>query len=89
MIHAEKQAHYRAGKARANEDSSGQIPFDRKIPIQIVTSKSYMTVDDPNTRGMTVVNGLNDKGQLVGFYLDAAGNTDGMLLQVTGEHHGA
>jgi hypothetical protein len=27
------------------------------------------------------VNGLNNRGQLVGFFLDAAGNTDGMLLQ--------
>jgi hypothetical protein len=32
---------------------------------------------------MTVVNGINDKGQLVGFYLDAAGNTDGMPVQVS------
>jgi hypothetical protein len=36
---------------------------------------------------MTVVNGLNDKGQLVGFFLDAAGNTDGMLVQVNPPHH--
>jgi hypothetical protein len=33
---------------------------------------------------MTVANGINDKGQVVGFYLDPAGNTDGMLVQV---HH--
>jgi len=38
-------------------------------------------IDDPNAAGMTVVNGLNDHGQLVGFYLDSAGNTDGMLVQ--------
>jgi hypothetical protein len=29
----------------------------------------------------TVVNGVNDQGQLVGLYLDDAGNTDGMLAQ--------
>jgi len=28
---------------------------------------------------MTVVNGINDKGQLVGFYLDAKGHTDGFV----------
>jgi hypothetical protein len=28
---------------------------------------------------MTVVNGINDLGQLVGFYLDNAGNTDGLV----------
>jgi hypothetical protein len=27
------------------------------------------------------VNGVNDQGQLVGFYLRDAGNTDGMLAQ--------
>jgi hypothetical protein len=27
----------------------------------------------------TTLNGLNDRGQLVGFYTDAAGNTDGLL----------
>ena len=56
-------------------------------------SRSYATIDDPNgvkgPTAMTVVNGLNDKGQLVGFYLDAAGNTDGMLVQVSGQHHGS
>jgi Cu/Zn superoxide dismutase len=36
-------------------------------------------VDDPNGVGATTVNGVNDKGDLVGFYTDAAGNTDGML----------
>jgi probable HAF family extracellular repeat protein len=53
------------------------------------SNKSYTTINDPNTAksgptSMTVVNGINDKGQLVGFYLDAAGNNDGMLVQVSG-----
>jgi len=43
----------------------------------------YTMIDDPNgmrgNNAMTVVNGVNDLGQLVGFYLDNAGNTDGML----------
>ena len=33
----------------------------------------------PNGVGSTVVNGINGAGDLVGFYTDAAGNTDGML----------
>jgi hypothetical protein len=50
--------------------------------------KSYTTINDPNTAktgpaSLTVVNGINDKGNLVGFYLDAAGNTDGMLVHVS------
>ena len=43
----------------------------------------YITIDDPNAAtgsgSMTVANGINDKGQIVGFYLDPNGNTDGML----------
>jgi hypothetical protein len=27
----------------------------------------------------TIINGVNNSGDLVGFYTDAAGNTDGML----------
>ncbi len=40
----------------------------------------WHSIDDPNGIGSTLVNGLNDKGDLVGFYTDAAGNTDGMLV---------
>jgi hypothetical protein len=39
----------------------------------------FQTVDDPNGVGTTTVNGVNDRGDLVGFYVDSAGNTDGML----------
>jgi hypothetical protein len=39
----------------------------------------WQRIDDPNGIGSTVVNGINGAGDLVGFYTDAAGNTDGML----------
>jgi hypothetical protein len=39
----------------------------------------FRTVDDPHGIGTTTINGVNDFGQLVGFYVDAAGNTDGFL----------
>jgi hypothetical protein len=39
----------------------------------------FRTVDDPHGVGTTTVNGVNDSGDLVGFYVDSAGNTDGML----------
>lgn len=39
----------------------------------------FTTVDDPNGIGGTTVNGLNNAGDLVGFYTDAAGNVDGLL----------
>lgn len=37
------------------------------------------TVDDPDGAGTTTINGVNDFGQLAGFYVDRAGNTDGFL----------
>jgi hypothetical protein len=41
--------------------------------------RGFQTVDDPHGLGTTTVNGVNDAGDLVGFYEDSAGNTDGML----------
>jgi hypothetical protein len=45
---------------------------------------SFQTVDDPNGIGTTIINGVNDKGDLVGFYTDTLGNTDGFLAQPAG-----
>src|SRR5580704_6794810 len=39
----------------------------------------FSTVDDPNGIGTTTINGVNDLGQVVGFYVDANGNTDGFV----------
>jgi CHRD domain len=39
----------------------------------------FKQVDDPSGVGATTVNGVNDAGVLVGFYIDASGNTHGML----------
>ena len=40
----------------------------------------FRTVNDPHGRGATTLNGINDAGDLVGFYTDAKGNTDGLLV---------
>jgi len=49
----------------------------------------FTTLDDPNASGSTIFNGLNDKGDIVGFYTDAAGNTHGLLATLQGVHmHG-
>jgi hypothetical protein len=39
----------------------------------------FTVINDPHGVGTTTVNGVNDRGQLVGFYVDANGNTDGFL----------
>jgi len=46
-----------------------------------LTMAKWRSVDDPNGIGTTVISGLNDMGQYVGFYTDAAGDTDGFLAQ--------
>ncbi len=40
---------------------------------------SFHSVDDPHGMGTTTINGVNDFGVLVGFYVDANGNTDGFV----------
>jgi hypothetical protein len=39
----------------------------------------FITVNDPHGIGTTVINGVNNEGDLVGFYTDSHGNVDGML----------
>ncbi len=39
----------------------------------------FSSVDDPHGMGTTTINGVNDRGQLVGFYVDGNGNTDGFI----------
>jgi hypothetical protein len=44
----------------------------------------FENVDDPNGIGATTINGVNDHGDLVGFYTDSNGNTDGLLATPQG-----
>ena len=39
----------------------------------------FRTVNDPNGVGSTIINGVNNAGDLVGFYTDSHGNTNGLL----------
>jgi hypothetical protein len=41
--------------------------------------RGFATVSDPNGIGSTTVNGVNDRGAVVGFYTDTDGNTDGFV----------
>jgi hypothetical protein len=40
----------------------------------------FRTVSDPHGSGATTLNGINNAGDLVGFYTDRKGNTDGLLV---------
>jgi hypothetical protein len=64
--------------------------------IYNIKTGTFTTLDDPNASGFTLFNGINDKGDIVGFYADAAGNTHGLLatphdivklVGVTMDHH--
>jgi hypothetical protein len=39
----------------------------------------WTVLNDPNGIGTTTFNGVNDLGQIVGFYVDGNGNTIGLL----------
>jgi hypothetical protein len=43
---------------------------------------AFTTLDGPNAVS-TTFNGINDKGDVVGFYSDTAGNTHGLLVEIT------
>jgi hypothetical protein len=44
-----------------------------------VVTDLCQSFDDPNVIGTTTFNGVNDKGQIVGFYTNGEGNVIGLL----------
>jgi hypothetical protein len=59
------------------EDSASKMHgFSLNHPLN---HAHFRSIDDPDGIGSTAINGLNDKGQLVGFYIDSAGNPDAFL----------
>jgi hypothetical protein len=48
----------------------------------------FRTISDPMGVGTTLINGINDFGELVGFYTDSAGNTDGFVWSPFGHGGG-
>ncbi len=57
----------------------GRFTNDGFVLKHILTKPSCETLDDPNGVGTTSINGVNDKGDLVGTYVDSNGNTHGFL----------
>jgi hypothetical protein len=53
----------------------------------VPSTGAWTQVDDPQAAnvagGGTVVNGINNKNELVGFYTDAAGNVHGMIVTIS------
>jgi hypothetical protein len=69
-------------------DASGTMHgFTLKNPLG--QTSQWQSIDDTAGNAMpgtTVVNGINDAGDLVGFYTDTAGNVDGMLAEVNRQY---
>ena len=49
--------------------------------------RGWKSVNDPKGIGSTTINGVNNAGDLVGFYNDAAGNTHGFLFSPGRQGH--
>jgi hypothetical protein len=48
-----------------------------------VNAFEFQSVNDPQGVDSTTLNGINDRGQIVGFYVDPkTGNTDGFLGRI-------
>ena len=50
-----------------------------------IPGRGWHTVNDPQGPNTTTINGVNDRGDLVGFYTDAAGNTHGFAAVPRGQ----
>jgi hypothetical protein len=64
---------------------SGEVVGDYVLPNKDMhgftwtRQHGFRTVNDPHGVNTTTINGINNAGILVGFYVDAKGNTAGML----------
>lgn len=64
----------------------GQFTVGKATHGFLEQNGKFATVDDPAGGGTTTVNGINNLGDLVGFYTDGAGNTDGFVAQPQFQH---
>jgi hypothetical protein len=62
-----------------NAQTFGFTLTNRSSPGATNTTQVFQTINDPNGQGATTANGIDSCGNLVGFYTDSSGNTDGML----------
>ena len=51
----------------------------RHARVRLDSGFGFQTVNDASGPAATLLNGVNDLGQLVGFYTNGAGNTIGLV----------
>lgn len=59
-------------------DASGTHGFWLHDPL---TRPAYVSIDAPQGAGRTTLNGVNDRLNMVGYYIDGSGNTIGLLVE--------
>lgn len=62
-------------------DSKGTHGF---ILVNPLTSQSYQEIDEPNSNNYTVIEGVNDHHDMVGYFVDGSGNTNGFVATYKG-----
>jgi hypothetical protein len=62
-----------------NAQMFGFTLTNEQSPGATNATQVFQTISDPNGQGTTTANGLDACGNVVGFYVDSQGNTDGML----------
>ena len=50
----------------------------------VLSGGHYSTLDDPNAAGLNVPTGINDSGQVVGYYSDPGGTVYGFIATADG-----
>jgi hypothetical protein len=72
-----------------NAQMFGFTLTSRSSPGATNTTRVFQTISDPNGQTATTANGIDSCGNVVGFYVDSAGNTDGMLANAPSSNGGA
>jgi len=65
------------GSRSASINDAGNTPHG---VIYNSANEAFTIVNDPAGVNGTTLNGINDKGQIVGFYTDGGTNTHGILV---------
>jgi uncharacterized membrane protein len=74
-----------SGPARAQDTGDDGAPPANVFHAFLLDDREFTTIDPPGASGaLTAATGINERGQIVGFYLDAGGTLHGFLRDTKG-----
>lgn len=93
LIKDNQQTHFQLSRRQKRSRCAGPLQNDKGIAVGDYVNSlgetnglvfntildTFITLNDPHGVLGTTLNGINDEGQIVGFYVDPADNTDGLL----------